>query len=165
MAIPWLIGGAAVAVAGVVAAAMSDNDSSSGSYSRDVRDEERRLERERKRQETLARKKELQTYVDRVTKNLAKKYAGSDSEHLHKELSEILGTASRVQSYIWPIGQTVSASLYQLKQNEPVEKLLPLLNSTAEFQEHQRLASYLQEELAELEEAMALLEVLNDEFK
>ncbi|MDN3562083.1 hypothetical protein [Vreelandella neptunia] len=146
MAIPWLIGGAIVAAAAAITAAVAD-DSSSGSSDGAIRDEERKLKKEHKRKETLARKEELQSYADRVTKNLAKKYGVPDEEPLRNELATLLSVSSLAQANAAMQGDTI------------------LLQSTVRFKEQQQSVTSLQKELQNLEGAMSQLETLNDEFK
>ncbi|WP_404471048.1 hypothetical protein LG301_10170 [Vreelandella venusta] len=146
MAIPWLIGGAIVAAAAAITAAMAD-DSSSVSSDGAIRDEERKLKKEHKRKETLARKEELQSYADRVTKNLAKKYGVPDEEPLRNELATLLSVSSLAQANAAMRGDST------------------LLQSTLRFKEQQQSVTSLQKELQNLEGAMSQLETLNDEFK
>lgn len=144
MAIPWLIGGAVVAAVTAVAAIVSNDDSPSTSSSSSVRDEEQRLERERQQKAFLARKAELQTYIDRTIKNLANKYGGSNNTLLYKNLS---------------------AHLNLLDDSDSKVELVSILESTPKFKEKLQTVVTLQDELSRLDSAMLALEVLHDEFK
>lgn len=58
MALPWIIGAAAVAVVGAIAASSSNSSSSSSSSSSREREERERIERENERKREEARKRE-----------------------------------------------------------------------------------------------------------
>lgn len=70
MPIPWIIGG--IVAAGIAAVAMSDDSSSSSNNDESVKREE--LERERKKTELAAKKKNFNGYKERKISALASKY-------------------------------------------------------------------------------------------
>lgn len=173
MAIPWLIGGAIVAAATAISAAVASNDSSESSESY-VRDEERKLERERKQKETAAKRDELKTYADRVTKNLAQKYRKSEPELLHEKIEPLLsvsgvGKSAQLQSIFTLLGaqDLPRGNEYEhgLQQFLHIPGTTSLLELTDKFQEQKQAVERLDSELEDLEDAMLLLEALNDEFR
>ncbi len=146
MAIPWLIVGGVAAAVAAVAAVVSDDDSPSKSFSTIVSDEERKQENERLRKEATARKKQLQAYTDRITRNLAKKYGVSNEGATSKELRALLVAS--------PSDQAIAN-----------QRGAALLQSTESFQQHEVSVASLQGELNRLDFAMLVLEELNEEFK
>ena len=106
MAIPWLIGAAAVAVVGVVASAMSDSDSSS--FSSDEEARARRSaekERERKEKEQVIRQNiaKLEQAVDLLMSSYGVDEAealrllnsGVEAEYIPEVLNSALDDAKR----------------------------------------------------------------------
>lgn len=144
MAIPWLIGGAVAAAVAAAVAIASDDESSSSSSNSSLRDEERRLEKERERKKEQIKKEEFQSYARLTTKNLAKKYGGSNAGPLEKKL-DALFKISRI--------------------NHEIQRDVSLLALTAEFERKRNKVKDVQCQLDQLESAMSWLEGLDDEFK
>ncbi|PCM45941.1 hypothetical protein [Marinobacter sp. ANT_B65] len=144
MAIPWLIGGAIAVVATAITAAVA-SESSSGSSDSSVREKERELERAREHKETEAKKEDLQKYANRISLNLAQKYRPSDPNALAGKLKPVVSNWNNT-----------------LKTTDFASSLLQLADK---YQTKQQAVEKLESELSELEDAMALLEMIDDEFK
>lgn len=144
MAIPWLIGGAIAVVATAVTAAVA-SESSSGSSDSSVREKERELERARERKESEAKKEDFQKYASRISLNLAQKYRPSDPNLLNGKLKPIVSTWNSTLKTT-----DVASSLLQLTDN---------------YSTKQQAVEKRESELSELENAMALLEMIDDEFR
>jgi hypothetical protein len=79
MAIPWLIGAAVVGVAGVVGAALSDDDSSSSSGSG-----ERELEREREKAEAERKIKLAQAKLEQLERQITEQNRAHAKRFINK---------------------------------------------------------------------------------
>jgi gas vesicle protein len=144
MAIPWLIGGVIAVVATAVTAAVASESSSESSDS-GVREKERELERARERKETGTKKEDLRKYANRISTNLAQKYRPSYPKVLTEKLKPLVGSSKNT-----PKTKEFDSSLLEL---------------TDEYSAKKHAVEKLELELVELEDAMALLEMMDDEFK
>jgi hypothetical protein len=135
MPIPLLIGGVIAVAATAITAAVVSQNSSGRSSSSGVNDEELRTEKEKEFSDQKARKELLTKYSRQLAKNLAEKYGGLDSVVLENGLR--------------------TGNL----------KPFNLLEHTAYFNEKQKTVDDLQGKLAILNDALAQLEALNEQFK
>lgn len=142
MAIPWLIGGAVVAAA-VTAVSSNSNRGSSGAGG-SGEGEDRRLRSQRERENLRVNKAQFQAYAERVISNFANKYGGKGSGKLKRALTP--------KFFLSVVDQ-------KIKQDDA------LLSIADGLSQRKMAVEDLCRKIRELEDAMASLEVLDNEFK
>ncbi|WP_353223364.1 hypothetical protein [Salinisphaera hydrothermalis] len=157
--IPLLIGGAAAAGIAVIAKSVSSTPggSSSQSSSTQIESKERELERQRRRNEAVARKDNLRRYTERVTSNLARKYGISDASGLSDVLtSELMSNGEFAAMSSTP---PYTRTLLGIKDSKSI------LYKSARFQSHQQKIERVERQLLGYEKALEFLEEIDGRFK
>lgn len=149
MALPWLLGGAAVALAGYLASKLSDDDSNDDtehSNAADIAQEEKEKAREKQRAKELLRAKQefeqlKQEYQKDIEKSLENYFSINwNTQNTHKSLPLADTSLLKIRKALTYVEHSYAATLTPTKQLQGALKEIKTMQSMMTELQQQRVA-------------------------